>query len=148
MMALKSVEFHHASVRAAATQEAVDVTARFYTEVMGFKVDDSRPFVKDAPGYWLDDPSGRAQVHVIGAEGVSAFAKRPDQDATKPHVAYGVEDIHEAMAELDGMGVRYWVLKGLTNPDFIQVYFDDPSGNMIEIHQVGTCMCQAVVRLG
>ncbi len=44
------------------------------------------------------------------------------------------------------MGVDYWILEGVAGPDFLQVYINDPAGNMIELHQIGTCRCKATDR--
>ena len=58
-----------------------------------------------------------------------------------PHVALAVPDIQEAKAELDRMGVEHWVTRGVVGPESQQIFMYDPFGNMIELHQAGTCRC-------
>ena len=48
---------------------------------------------------------------------------------------------------LDRMGVPYWQIEGLTNPDSLQVFLNDPCGNMVELHQFDTCRCRARTRV-
>ena len=50
-------------------------------------------------------------------------------------------------AELDRMGVTYWVIEGLTSPDSTQVFMNDPCGNMVELHQIDKCRCRASNRV-
>lgn len=60
-----------------------------------------------------------------------------------PHVAFGVADIVETRAELDRLGVTYWVAEGIVGPASQQIFMHDPAGNMIELHQAGKCRCQS-----
>ena len=46
------------------------------------------------------------------------------------------------LCELDRMGVKYWEIAGLTAPDAVQVFMDDPCGNMVELHQIDKCNCR------
>ena len=41
------------------------------------------------------------------------------------------------------MGVTYWAIEGLTSPDSLQLFLNDPCGNMVELHQVDKCRCTA-----
>jgi catechol 2,3-dioxygenase-like lactoylglutathione lyase family enzyme len=84
---------------------------------------------------------GRSQLHLMGIEGTSKFAKSPDKDPALPHVALAVPDIRETKTELDRLGVSYWTTRGVTGPEQEQVFVKDPAGNMIELHQAGTCRC-------
>jgi catechol 2,3-dioxygenase-like lactoylglutathione lyase family enzyme len=77
----------------------------------------------------------------MGVTGSSKYAKGERRDPTLPHVALAVPDIQEAKRELDRMGVNYWTTVGITGPDAEQVFMEDPFGNMIELHQAGTCRC-------
>jgi NADH dehydrogenase len=46
-------------------------------------------------------------------------------------------------AELERMGVEHWVTRGVVGPESQQIFMYDPFGNMIELHQAGTCRCIA-----
>jgi catechol-2,3-dioxygenase len=56
-------------------------------------------------------------------------------------VALAVPDIQEAKNELDRIGQAYWSITGVTGPNAEQVFMHDPAGNIIELHQAGTCRC-------
>ena len=55
-------------------------------------------------------------------------------------------DIQEAREELDRLGVSYWVSEGIVGPRSQQIFMHDPAGNMIELHQVGSCRCDSAKR--
>jgi catechol 2,3-dioxygenase-like lactoylglutathione lyase family enzyme len=74
---------------------------------------------------------------------VSKYASGPDRDPFRTHVALGVPDILEARAELDRLGVEYW---SAGREERQQVFMNDPNGNMIELHQIGTCRCKKGAR--
>src|ERR1051325_11787093 len=101
-----------------------------------------RPDIPSVPGSWMyvgpkDGPT--AQIHIMGADGVSGIAKGPAQDPTKWHVALAVDDVQKAREELDRLGQPYWMAgEAVGTP---QIFFNDPAGNMIELHQIGTCNC-------
>jgi catechol 2,3-dioxygenase-like lactoylglutathione lyase family enzyme len=77
----------------------------------------------------------------MGVDGASKFAQGPDKDPSRPHVALAVADIQEAKAELERMGVAFWVTTGVVGPQSQQIFMYDPFGNMIELHQADTCRC-------
>jgi catechol 2,3-dioxygenase-like lactoylglutathione lyase family enzyme len=107
--------------------------------------DPGRPNIPGIPGYWVD-VGGRTQIHLMGVNGASRYARGPGQDPSLPHVAFAVADIVETGAELDRMGTQYWVAEGIVGPQSQQIFMHDPAGNMIELHQAGTCRCQAISR--
>jgi catechol 2,3-dioxygenase-like lactoylglutathione lyase family enzyme len=74
--------------------------------------------------------------------GLTPDPRRPEiPDPTLTHVALAVPDVQEAKRELDRLGVKYWTLAGVVGPHIEQIFMDDPFGNMIELHQIGTCRC-------
>jgi len=142
-MAIRVLELHHHGVRVPLAQ--VEAANRFYIEVLGLQPDSSRPEIPFVPGYWMyvgEDGRRTAQIHIIGTNGTPPpWAKNAEQDPTRFHVALAVGDIQETCEELDRMKVRYWVIEGLVGPQSRQVFLDDPAGNLIELHQIGTCAC-------
>jgi hypothetical protein len=80
------------------------------------------------------------QLHLIGGSVPSPIASRPDQDPAAPHVALGVESVPETKAELERLGIPYWTTRA-ANPELEQLFVNDPRGNMIELHQAGSCRC-------
>jgi catechol 2,3-dioxygenase-like lactoylglutathione lyase family enzyme len=144
-MAVKVLELHHHGIRVGATQEEADRARDFYGRVLGLSPDPGRPFIPSIPGYWID-VGGTAQIHLMGVNGQSAFAKGPDKDPATPHVALAVENIVETRAELDRLAADYFVVENVVGPHLQQIFLRDPAGNLIELHEIGTCRCNTTRR--
>lgn len=141
-MAIRVLELHHHGVRVPLAK--VEEVNRFYTEVLGLQPDPKRPDIPSVPGSWMyvgEEGKPTTQIHIIGTDGMPPFAKSAQQDPTRFHVALAVGDIQETRAELDRMKTSYWVIGGLVGPQSVQIFLDDPAGNLIELHQIGTCNC-------
>ncbi|MCP5028309.1 MAG: lactoylglutathione lyase [Actinomycetia bacterium] len=118
-MELKGV--HHVSINIGDLDENV----RFYTEVLGMNLMESRPD-NDIPvdGAWLDLPDGR-ELHLLC---------RDSEPAPGQHFAYEVADLDAVIAELEGHGVKVSApaeLGGICRQSFAK----DPSGNLLEFNQ-------------
>jgi hypothetical protein len=61
-------------------------------------------------------------------------------------VALAVPDVQEAKRELDRMGVKYWSIVSVVGPHLEQLFMDDPHGNLVELHEIGTCRCKKTAR--
>ena len=148
-MSIRVLELHHHGIRIGTTKEEVESGRRFYTEVLGLQADPERPDLPGVPGYWMfvGNDENTASIHLMGAEGISPLALSPKEDPTLPHVALAVEDIHEAKRELERRGIWFWQIQGLVGENSDQVFVEDPFGNLIELHQIGTCRCNKAVRL-
>src|SRR5215475_12812522 len=127
-MPIKVLELHHHGIRIGKTTEEVEQARQFYNEVLGLPLDPGRPNIPGIPGFWvyIGDDAHTAQIHLMGAVGRSPVARR---------------DIEEAQKELDQRGVWYWRIQGLVGQYSDQVFVRDPFGNLIELHQIGTCRC-------
>jgi hypothetical protein len=44
------------------------------------------------------------------------------------------------------MGVKYWSIQSVVGPQLEQIFMDDPHGNLIELHEAGTCRCKKTTR--
>jgi catechol 2,3-dioxygenase-like lactoylglutathione lyase family enzyme len=139
-VALTGLELHHHAIRM--RPDSAGATMAFYRDVLGLRPDPGARKIPDIEGYWLDCAND-AQVHVFGVEGTSKYARHPDQDPFTPHVAFGVPDVGAAIEELDRQGVAYWTAG---RDERRQVFLNDVSGNMIELHQTGTCRCKHTSR--
>lgn len=146
-MAIKALELHHHGIRVGPNETEVEKAMAFYREVLGLSPDPGRPYIPSIPGYWMD-VGGTAQIHLMGVSGMSKFAQGPGKDPSLPHVALAVPDIQEAKKELDRLGVDYWFTRGIVGPESEQIFLRDPAGNMIELHQIGTCRCNTATRSG
>ncbi len=140
-MPINVLELHHHAVRVPPAK-AGEVT-RFYQDVLGLEKDGRRPEIPAVPGAWMYiGPDTSTQIHIMGAEGTSKLAKGQGQDPTTIHVAFAVDDVQEARKELDRLGISYWMAgEAVGTP---QIFLNDPAGNMIELHQIGTCNCNRV----
>ncbi len=139
-MAIKVLELHHHGIRVGPSPDEVKKAREFYSGVLGLEPDPGRPHIPTIDGYWMD-VGGTAQIHLMGVDGVSKFAKGPDKDPSRPHVALAVADIVETRKELDRLGTEYWVAEGVVGPQSQQLFMYDPFGNMIELHQIDACRC-------
>lgn len=134
-MALSGLELHHHAVRM--RPDTVEETLTFYRDVLGLSPDPGGRDIPDVPLFWMDVPNG-TQIHIFGVTGVSKYARQPDRDPFTEHVAFGVPDVTEAKQELDRLAVPYW---RVGRDERQQVFLYDQAGNMIELHQIGTCRC-------
>jgi catechol 2,3-dioxygenase-like lactoylglutathione lyase family enzyme len=139
-MAVKVLELHHHGIRIGPAPDDVARARKFYGDVLGLDHDPGRPTIPTIDGYWMD-VGGTAQIHLMGVNGQSKFAKGPGQDPSMPHVALAVADIQETRKELERLGVEYWVAESVVGPQSQQIFLKDPFGNMIELHQIDTCRC-------
>jgi catechol 2,3-dioxygenase-like lactoylglutathione lyase family enzyme len=139
-MALTGLELHHAAVRM--RPQLVDETLQLYRDVLGLVPDPGTRQIPNIAGVWLDAVND-AQLHVFAVEGVSEYAASEDQDPFSPHVAFGVPSVADALAQLEADGVEHWTAG---RGERQQIFLKDPSGNMMELHQIGTCRCKQTAR--
>jgi glyoxylase I family protein len=110
---------HHVSINV----EDVDAAKCFYTEILGLTERTDRPDFGFG-GAWLD--AGGQQVHLISGDTPPAKGQ---------HFALRVDDLESVISELRGRGVE--VSDALPVASSFQAFLNDPSGNQIELHQVG-----------
>ena len=146
-MAIEILEIHHTGIRIDTAAQKLGAMEGFHTDVLGLARDTGRPTIPGIPGMWIN-VGEVGQIHLIGGEQHSPMAKGPGQDPTRPHVAFAVADIVATRAELDRLGVSYWTIEALTSPDSVQLFLNDPCGNMVELHQIDKCRCRASNRNG
>ena len=141
-MAIKILEIHHHGMRI--DGQPPEAVLDFYSNVLGLAADEGRPNIPGVPGYWIN-VGEVGQLHLIGGAAPSPLARGPGQDPAAPHVAMAVASLAETKAELERLDVPYWTSKAL-NPELEQVFVNDPCGNMLEFHQIGSCRCRLVER--
>jgi catechol 2,3-dioxygenase-like lactoylglutathione lyase family enzyme len=119
---MEPLAVHHVAVNVTDAEEGI----AFYTDVLGGTVRDDRPDF-GIGGAWIQ--FGATQVHLIELE----VPPRMGQ-----HFAVLVADIDEAVSELRAKGLQ------IDDPTVVgtdrQTFVEDPFGNAIEIHQVGTAV--------
>lgn len=110
---------HHVSINVSDVSEGV----AFYTGVLGGSLRDDRPDF-GIGGAWID--FGPGQLHLVEA---------PPPKAMGQHFALQVADIEATVAELRDQGFTVSDPSPV-NTNF-QAFVEDPSGNTVELHQVG-----------
>jgi glyoxylase I family protein len=117
---MKPVAVHHVSVN---VSDAVESVA-FYTDVLGGTLRDDRPDF-GIGGAWID--LGATQVHLIETDVPPNLGQ---------HFAILVDDLDGVVRELRSKGIDIEDAK-VVGPDR-QTFIQDPDGNAVELHQIGT----------
>lgn len=116
---MQPLAVHHVSINV----NDVDTALRFYVDDLGFVPRRDRPDF-GFPGAWLD--AGGQQLHLIGGTPPPTLGQ---------HFAVQVADLAAAVAELRAKGHT------VTDPSPVggnlQAFVDDPSGNTVELHEIG-----------
>jgi glyoxylase I family protein len=110
---------HHVSINV----EDVESAKRFYIDVLGLTERSDRPDFGFG-GAWLD--AGGQQIHLIEAQTPPSKGQ---------HFALRVDDLATVISELRSHGVE--VSDAVPVASSLQAFLNDPSGNQIELHQVG-----------
>jgi len=139
-MSVEVLEIHHCALRVPTDPDKLEEVHRFYEDILGLSTDTGRPNIPTVTGYWMN-AGDVGQVHLMSVDGQSVMAPGPGKDPTTPHIAFAVASIADAKRELDRLGVAYWTLGVLAGPDSEQVFLNDGSGNLLELHQVDSCRC-------
>ncbi|MGN6472726.1 MAG: VOC family protein [Mycobacteriales bacterium] len=116
---MKPLAVHHVSINV----DDVDAALAFYVDRLGLVQRADRPDF-GFPGAWLD--AGGQQVHLIQGNAPANVGQ---------HFAVQVADLDAAIAELRADGVE--VTDAFAVGGSRQAFLSDPSGNGIELHEVG-----------
>ncbi|MGA8724327.1 MAG: VOC family protein [Acidimicrobiales bacterium] len=116
---MEPLAVHHVSVNVRDVGEALP----FYTGVLGGEVRNDRPDLGIA-GAWIN--LGAQQVHLVEAPVPSNLGQ---------HFAIQVADLDQVVGELRRNGIEIGdpIVVGANR----QTFLSDPSGNVVELHQVG-----------
>ncbi len=116
---MQPLAVHHVSLNV----DDVDAALRFYVDHLGCTERDDRPDFGFS-GAWLD--VGGQQLHLIGATAPPTLGQ---------HFAVQVADLAATVAELRAAGLT--VSDPAPVGRSLQAFLDDPSGNTVELHEVG-----------
>ena len=116
---MKPLAVHHVSINVRNVDEALE----FYVNRLGLTPRGDRPDFGFA-GAWLD--AGGQQVHLIEGDPPAALGQ---------HFALQVDDLDAAIADLRSQGIKTTDASGVGTGR--QAFVSDPSGNGIELHEVG-----------
>ena len=141
---------HHVGI----TVKDLDASIRFYHDLLGLEF-------SNEPSPWFDGPDLGPAVGVPGAAlrqvslrlGETTLElleyRSPPSETTGPlrsnnlgasHVAFLVDDIHEAKAELEAKGIEFYSDVNVVDDGVLAgwrwVYFQDPDGYPLELVEV------------
>ncbi len=116
---------HHVSI----VVKDIDVSLRFYSGLLGLKVDDTRPNI-GYPGAWLN--VGTKQIHLLEVNNVDPVSNRPEHVGRDRHTALEVADISVLANTLDEVGIAYTRSQSGRKALFCR----DPDGNGLEFVQI------------
>ncbi len=114
----------------------------FYREVLGLKEETQNlPVLEKNKGYSGDVAfvtDGAIQTHLAQRDVLAGFNTGHIVNAVaNGHIAYRTDDIEAFKAHLDEKGVPYSDWGHAAVAGWKQVFFYDPDGNVIEVHEVG-----------
>ncbi len=116
-----AIRLQHVNIRTSDLEETID----FYTRVIGLTQGERPAF--DFPGAWLYDGIQPA-VHLRAVS--ESYAQAGN---TVDHFAFQVDSLAEAMARLDGLGIRYRGPQQLPGTSLRQCFLQDPNGVTVEL---------------
>jgi glyoxylase I family protein len=130
------LKLHHVNV---STQNMPELDA-FYRDVMGFETEPTM-----SQGKLTDDvrtsvsfvTDGVTQFHLSERDlGFGFRAGKPINPLERGHIAFRTDDIAEFKRRLEARNVPYADFGDYAVKGWQQIFFHDPSGTMIEVHQV------------
>lgn len=113
---------------------------QFYRDILGLSREtDGLPTLEKGKGYAGDVAfvtDGRIQTHIAERDVLAGFKTGEIVNAVaRGHIAYRTDDLEAFKAHLDAAGVPYsdWGHKAVAG--WKQIFFYDPDGNVIEVHE-------------
>ena len=80
---------------------------------------------------------GAIQMHLTPKDVLNSFKSgQVVNPLERGHIAYRTDDIQEFMSHLDDQGVHYSDWGSNAVKGWHQVFFYDPDGNVVEVHQI------------
>ncbi len=128
---------HHINL----STENVDRLDMFYRTVLELEEpDDGLPTLEKNKGYAGDVAfvsDGTIQTHLAQKDVNAGFRTgHVVNPVSQGHIAYRTDDIEAFKAHLDTHGVPYSDWGNMAVAGWHQIFFYDPDGNVIEVHQV------------
>lgn len=129
---------HHINL----STDRVDAMDRFYREVMGLETaQDDVPVLRNNVDVYAGDVAfvsdGAMHLHLARKDVGAGF--RTGQivnPVARGHIAYRTDDLAAFIAHLEAQGVAYSDWGDSAVRGWHQIYFYDPDGNVIEVHEL------------
>ncbi len=121
--------------------EDVERLRRFYADILGMgQQSDDLPVREMERGYngavaFLGD--GSMQMHLAQKDlGLGIRTGNFINPVERGHIAFRTDDIEAFKLLLDKNGIAYSDYAGVATESWHQIFFHDPEGNVVEVHQV------------
>ncbi len=113
----------------------------FYREVLDLAPEPSMQAVRDTSQGYAGDVAfvtdGTTQVHLAEKDLAVGFrTSQPINPLERGHIAFRTDDIEAFKRRLDARGIAYADYGGWATNGWHQIFFYDPEGNIIEVHQI------------
>ena len=131
------IELHHINL----STNKVDEMNDFYLNVMKLKTEtQGLPILEKKKGYSGDVAfvsDGTIQTHLAEKDlNVCFKTGHSINPLEKGHIAYRTDDLEAFKTHLDQLGIRYSDWGETAVAGWKQIFFYDPDGNVIEVHEV------------
>ena len=131
------IELHHINL----STNKVDEMNDFYLNVMKLKTEtQGLPILEKKKGYSGDVAfvsDGTIQTHLAEKDLDVCFKTGHSiNPLEKGHIAYRTDDLEAFKTHLDHLGIRYSDWGETAVAGWKQIFFYDPDGNVIEVHEV------------
>lgn len=122
-------KIHHVAILVSDYQQAKD----FYVNKLGFSIvrDNYR---KERDDYKLDLKLGDCELEIFAVKNAPARPSYPEALGLR-HLAFCVEDIEKAVAELQALGIETEPLRVDEFTGTRMTFFRDPDGLPLELHE-------------
>ncbi|MDU8910770.1 VOC family protein [Aestuariicoccus sp. MJ-SS9] len=131
------LRLHHINL----ATDNVDRMDAFYRDVLGLRTETSGlPVLEKNKGYAGDVAfvtDGAIQTHIAEKDVQAGFrAGQIVNPVARGHIAYRTDDLNGFIAHLEARGVPYSNWEHAAVAGWRQIFFYDPDGNVIEVHEV------------
>lgn len=131
------LKLHHINL----STENVDRMDAFYRDVLGLETEqDGLPVLEKKQGYAGDVSfvtDGTIQMHLAQKDMMAGFnSGQLVNPVSHGHIAYRTDDLNAFRKHLEARGIPYADWGNQAVAGWHQIFFYDPDGNVIEVHQV------------
>ena len=128
---------HHVNL----STDKVEEMDAFYRDILGLKCEtEDLPALEKDKGYAGDVAfvtDGAIQTHIAQRDVLAGFRTGHMVNAVdRGHIAYRTDDLEAFRAHLEAAGVPYSDWGHTAVAGWRQIFFFDPDGNVIEVHEV------------
>ncbi len=128
---------HHVNL----STDKVEEMDTFYRDILGLKREtEDLPALEKDKGYAGDVAfvtDGAIQTHIAQRDVLAGFRTGHMVNAVdRGHIAYRTDDLEAFRAHLEAAGVPYSDWGHTAVAGWRQIFFFDPDGNVIEVHEV------------